>query len=273
MTLYMDIHHDLDATEEDLARAHLSDLEAQDKYGVKYLKYWFDPKRRTVCCLVDGPNKEACDAVHREAHGLVADKIIEVESNVLQAFFGSDEPSELGAAVFNDGSIDGGFRTILFTDIVDSTSLTQRLGDTGAMEVLRLHDQIVRRELSARHGTEIKHTGDGIMASFASASNALNCAKAIQKALVSHSQKNPEREVRVRIGLSAGEPVGEARDLFGAAVQLARRVCDYADPERILVSNVVRELCIGKDFAFQDRGAAELKGFAEPVRVFEVDWH
>ena len=79
MPLYMDIHRNLDASLDAIAQAHVSDLEAQEKYGVKYLKYWFNPEGRTVCCLVEGPNKDACNAVHREAHGLVADDIYPVE--------------------------------------------------------------------------------------------------------------------------------------------------------------------------------------------------
>jgi class 3 adenylate cyclase len=72
--------------------------------------------------------------------------------------------------------------------------------------------------------------------------------------------------------LSAGEPVREGEDLFGAVVQLARRICDAADPATILTSNAVRELCIGKAFEFADRGEMSFKGFDTPVRVHEVAW-
>ena len=76
----------------------------------------------------------------------------------------------------------------------------------------------------------------------------------------------------MRVGVSAGEPVRESGDLFGAVVQLARRICDAAEPSTILTSNAVRELCIGKVFAFSDRGEMSLKGFDTPVRVHEVGW-
>jgi len=82
-----------------------------------------------------------------------------------------------------------------------------------------------------------------------------------------------EREVDdVHVGLNAGEPVAEGGDLFGTAVQLARRICDQAEPGRILVSNVVRELVAGKGFLFADRGETALRGFEDPVRLFEVRW-
>ncbi len=76
----------------------------------------------------------------------------------------------------------------------------------------------------------------------------------------------------MRVGLNAGEPIAEDHDYFGTAVQLAARICDRAEPGQVLVSNVVRELCAGKNFTFEDVGAATLKGFPEPVRLFEVRW-
>ncbi len=162
--------------------------------------------------------------------------------------------------------------TILFTDMEGSTSLTQRLGDARAQEVLRAHNTIVRDALKANGGSEIKHTGDGIMASFASASRALECAIGIQRALAERNDSEPDAPIRVRIGLNAGEPVAEDEDLFGTAVQLAARVCAQAEPGRILASNVVRELSAGKGFLFSDQGDVALRGFEDPVRLYEVRW-
>ncbi len=162
--------------------------------------------------------------------------------------------------------------TILFTDMEGSTTLTQRLGDARAQEVLRTHNTILRDALEAHGGTEIKHTGDGIMASLASASRALECAVAIQTRLAQHNESNPTTRISVRIGLNAGEPVAEDEDLFGTAVQLAARICAHAEPGQILAPIVVRELAAGKGFLFADRGETALRGFEDPVRVFEVRW-
>ena len=167
----------------------------------------------------------------------------------------------------------GAFRTVLFTDMEGSTDLTQRLGDAAAQEILRTHNSIVREALMAHAGTETKHTGDGIMASFTSASAALEAAVAIQKALAGHNEAHPDAAIRVRIGLNAGEPVAEDEDLFGTAVQLAARVCDRAEPGQILVADVVEQLAAGKGFTFVDNGEAALKGFEKPVRLHEVRWH
>ena len=171
-----------------------------------------------------------------------------------------DEGREAALGVFASGLV-----TILFTDMEGSTSLTQRLGDAAAQDVLRTHNSIVRDALKAHSGTEIKHTGDGIMASFTAASAALEAAVAIQKALADHNQANAP--IRVRIGLNAGEPVAEDEDLFGTAVQLADRVCDRAEPGQILVADVVEQLAAGKGFAFDDKGEATLKGFASAITL------
>jgi len=168
--------------------------------------------------------------------------------------------------------------TVLFTDIDDSTGLTQRLGDAKAQELVRAHNAIVREALAAHGGSEIKHTGDGIMASFPTASGALECAVAIQRAVIA-SAPPPVGEgsgegsnLSVHIGLNAGEPVAEEQDLFGTAVQLARRICDQASGGEIIASNVVRELAAGKGFLFADRGDVVLRGFEDPVRLYELRW-
>jgi class 3 adenylate cyclase len=160
--------------------------------------------------------------------------------------------------------------TLLFTDIASSTSLTQRLGDAKAQELVRAHDVIVRDALKAHGGSEIKHTGDGIMASFRSASRALECSVAIQQAVAGHREEYPDASLEVHIGLNAGEPIAEDEDLFGTAVQLAARVCAHAEPGQVLASNVVQELAAGKGFLFSDQGDVVLRGFEDPVRLYEV---
>ncbi len=160
--------------------------------------------------------------------------------------------------------------TILFTDIEGSTALTQRHGDARAQEALHAHNWIAREALRTYGGAEIKHTGDGIMASFASGSHAISAALAMQREFAAHNESHPEAAIRVRIGLNAGEPVAEEGDLFGTAVQLAARIAAHASPGRVLVSNVVRELAAGKGFLFSDRGVVVLKGFDDPVRLYEV---
>ena len=168
--------------------------------------------------------------------------------------------------------IEESLRTILFTDMEGSTALTQRLGDAKAQEVLNTHNGVIRTALANHGGSEIKHTGDGIMVSFPAASKALQAAIAVQRLLRDHNREHPEAPIRVRIGLNAGEPVAEGGDLFGTAVQLAARICARAEPGQILVSNVVEELATGKDITFVERDKASLKGFTKPIQLHEVAW-
>ena len=275
MPLYMDIHEvPGGVSAADVAKAHAEDVKIEDKYGVHYRKYWVNEKAGKIFCLCHAPNAEAAIQVHREAHGMVADKVIEIQPELAEGFLGGVEVNEAGAALVPGASNerDPGIRTVLFTDIVDSTTLTQSLGDDAALAMLGVHDTIVRNALSASGGREVKHTGDGIMASFVSAAGAVRCAIQIQRELGKHAKANPERLLKVRVGAAAGEPVEQHNDLFGSTVQLACRLCEHAAPEQIVVSNAIAELCVGKGLCFEDLGEVALKGFSRPVRAHAAAW-
>lgn len=274
MPTYIDIHEIRGLTADALAKAHEADLQKQEKYGVNYLKYWVNESCGKAFCLVHAPNAEAARQVHLEAHGLVAEKIIEVEPEIAEGFLGGGEANAVGAAMLaGEGPVayDPAIRTVMFTDIVGSTDLTQRLGDDAAMEFVHLHDGIVRDALTFCRGREVKHTGDGIMASFVSAAAAVRCAARIQQA-AAHLTEHRGHRLRLKVGGAAGEPVEEDHDIFGTTVQLAARLAAYAQPEQILVSNVVAELCIGKGLTFHSLGEVSLKGFDRSVHVQVVEW-
>src|SRR5579859_2623436 len=162
--------------------------------------------------------------------------------------------------------------TVMFTDMVGSTDMTQAQGDRAAQYVVRRHNTIVRNALAQHSGKEIKHTGDGIMASFSSSASGVEAAIAIQRAIDKHNKQNPEQGLHIRIGINAGEPIEEEEDLFGTTVQLAARVCARCDTDSILCSNVVKELASGRGLNFKSLGAQELKGFKEQVVLYEVEW-
>jgi class 3 adenylate cyclase len=266
MPLFMDRHDLPDATAADLAAAHLRDLEVQERFGVRFVTYWFEEEAGSGFCLVEGPDEEAVHAAHREAHGMLPANVVEVDEAAVRGFFG-----RLNTHPPGEPYAESAFRAILFTDIVDSTRLTQQLGDREAMQLLRQHDAIVRSALAQFGGSEVKHTGDGIMAAFASASQAVGAAMQVQRALQARNEAE-QSQVRVRIGVAAGEPVTEQDDLFGAAVQQAARLCTCAQPDCIVVSSGVHDLCRGKGIRFSDAGPIALKGFDEPIGHFEVDW-
>lgn len=266
----MDVHENLgDVTEEDIKRAHQRDLEIQDRHGVSFLTYWFNSPDGQAFCLVDAPTREAAVAVHKESHGLVPHHMVEVEKPTVSRFMGDWEKNVPDIARHDNAEIDTGLRAIMFTDLAGSTEVSTRDGDGTAMELLRRHDEIVRGALELHGGREVKHTGDGIFASFSYVSRAVDCAVNIQRGFGEpRAAEGPDG--RVRIGISAGEPVSRDEDLFGAAVNLAARICGHANPGQILVSSAVRELSVGKPLIFQDRGPIALKGFDDPVRLFEV---
>jgi class 3 adenylate cyclase len=263
---YMDRHEFSGLTAAGAAAAHIKDIEIQGQFGVRFLTYWFDVERQTAFCLAEAPNANALEAVHRASHGFMAYQIIEVNAEMVARFMGGIVEHPAG-----EPYVDTAFRTILFTDIEDSTSLTQRVGDARAMEVLRTHDEIVRRALDGHRGSEVKHTGDGLMVAFPSVVGAIDSAVEIQRRLAEAG--TPHHAVlRVRIGMAAGEPVTERNDLFGATVQLASRLCARADPGGILVAGPVHDLALGKGYAFRSRGKLRLKGFESPMQAYEVVW-
>jgi len=269
MPIYLDRHDLSGLTAADIAEAHRKDLEVQDKYNVKFLTYWFDEKRCTGFCLIDAPDRETAMRVHDEAHGDVAVDVIDVDLSAVEAFLGrvADPVPESSGA---HPKLDAAFRAVMFTDIVDSTGMIERLGDQRTVEMVRAHDAMVRRSLKDEKGREVKHTGDGIMASFDDAGAALRCARGIQSAFEAFNLASPEK-LRVRIGIHAGEPVEDSNDLFGTTVTTAARICDRAEADTIVVSETVRSLA-SDDQAFRDLGAQVLKGFSHAVPLYELTW-
>jgi class 3 adenylate cyclase len=178
---------------------------------------------------------------------------------------------EVAGAAPAEAAAPGGFRTILVTDIVGHTAIMRRLGDEKGREVLREHERITREALKSHGGTEVKTMGDGFLVSFSSVTRAVECAIALQQAFARHNETAAE-PVHIRVGLNAGEPIEEEGDIFGETVILAARVAAQAEGGEILASLAVRELCAGKGFLFADRGEVALRGFEDPVRLYEVRW-
>ncbi len=267
MPLFIDIHELQGVTAEAVAKAHAADIEKQGAHGVNFIKYWVNEGCGKIFCLVDAPNPEAAERVHMEAHGLAPGRLIEVQPEVAEGFIGGGAVNDAGAVLMpGGGGLDPCIRTIVFTDIVGSTKLTEQLGDEAMVDILQAHDGIVRSALLALGGREVKHTGDGIMASFVSAACAVKCACRVQREIAARATAG-EQPLQLRIGAATGEPVERHGDFFGSTVNLAARLCAHAQPDQTLVSTAVVELCIGKGLRFQDLGDVRLKGFDRPVRT------
>lgn len=166
----------------------------------------------------------------------------------------------------------GQMMTVLFTDMVDSTNMTQMRGDVGAQEIVRRHNLIVRNALSRFGGHEVKHTGDGIMASFLSAGAAIDAMIQVQRQVAEHNGRMPSQMLHLRIGLNAGEPIQEEDDLFGSTVQLAARVCAATGTDEIYCTAAVMELSGKPGSLFRSVGAKAVKGFRDPITMYEVLW-
>ncbi len=264
MPLFMDRHDVPGATAEETAEAHVRDVAIAGDYDVEFLSYWMDPDHGSVFCLARAPEQDNLIAVHQDSHGMIPNEIIPVEEgNILQFLGKIHEPTD-------HTEITSPFRTILFTDLEGSTALTEELGIDAFLPLLQEHDVIVRRAIVSQRGREVKHTGDGILASFEEIDGALRCCLTIQQDFKERTTTDEAPELRVRIGVTAGEPVDHNDDLFGSSVNLAARLCDAAEAGTILVSDVVEELGSKKGFTFEEADAKSLKGFAEPVQVFEL---
>ncbi len=163
--------------------------------------------------------------------------------------------------------------TLMFSDIEDSTVLTERLGDRAWQELLRRHNAIIRKQIRAHDGFEVKTMGDGFMVAFQSAKKGLACAIAIQRAFAEHEALHGEH-VRVRIGLHAGEAIREADDFYGKNVILASRVADQATGGEILVSSLLRQLVHSSidPSIFGEPREVELKGLSGTHTVYPVRW-
>ncbi len=250
MPIYMDIHIVPGVKARDVAEAHRKDILAQEEHECKCMTYWIDEERENIFCLIEAPCKDAVEEMHSKAHGLIPNKIIEVNATLVQSFLGriydpaETEISDDGLKIFSDPS----FRILLVTKITDPVLLQYKFGIEKINELLNRHNNVIRKNLALYGGREAEHRGTGFITSFASASKAVSCALAIQKDL-------PGMYADItgfRIAINAGEPVTKSDKLFGDTIQLAGYMCTIAKNFRITVASAVKEL-VSKDH-FQNGG-------------------
>ena len=202
------------------------------------------------------PDSEATAAQVRDA----PTSVHEVASRV-----GSERPS-LRPAAAPDGTV-----TILFSDIEGSTQLNERLGDVRWLELLREHHAIVRDQVHEHGGFEVKAQGDGFMIAFPSARRAVQCARAIQRAIDSQLGDHADTPIRLRIGLHTGEAIREEADFYGKNIVLAARIADKAGGGEILASSVVKQLTESAgDLRFENERELKLDGLAGTHTVYRV---
>lgn len=258
MPLYMDRHDVPGSTAEETANNHAADLEVASQFGVDFFSYWHDSTEGIVFCFARAPGEEAMTQAHLASHGLVPGEIIEVSEFDIVRFLGKvHDPVDAS-------EVTSAFRTICFTDLVGSTELLDRLGQSEYMVLLTEHDLIIRKALIRWQGREVKHTGDGFMVVFEDVDKALGWSLDVRNIFEERS------DLDVRLGMAAGEPVDHDDDLFGAAVTMANRICSSAGPEQIYVSDIVHDLGVEKGFTFDDGKSETLKGFSEPATIYQL---
>ena len=175
---------------------------------------------------------------------------------------------EVGALASLDGTV-----TIMFSDIVESTTLYETLGDLRGSELIRTHNEIFRREVAAHRGHEVQTFGDSFMIAFSSVRRAVLCAIALQRAFAAYSDSHADLPIRIRIGLHVGEAVRESTDFFGRAVILAARISALAQGGQILVSSTLHDVAVSAgDLRFSPAGERPLKGLAGTHRIYELIW-
>jgi len=175
-----------------------------------------------------------------------------------------DRP-DLSGAFGADGTV-----TIVFTDIVDSTVLTSRLGDHPWRDVLRRHDAVIEDATTSHGGTVVETQGDGSMLAFSSARRAVACAQAIQHE-IGRIFDDDSTPIRVRVGMHTGDALHEGERFYGTTVHFAARVASQALGGEVLVSSVVRELVSGSGVEFTESRDVELKGLDGIHRLFALD--
>lgn len=245
MPIYMDVHIVPGVKAKDVAHAHSKDLLLQDEYGCRCMTYWIDEERENIFCLIDAPDREAVKDMHRSAHGLIPNKIIEVDRTVVNSFLGriydpeSAEISDEGFKVFSDSS----FRILLVTKCTDPYLLRYKLGAEKADDVIDSQNRIIRKKIQQYGGREAEHEGCGFIVSFSSATKAVACALAIRQEMeLMHAN-----DFRFTIAVNAGEPVEKSSQLFGDTIQLADHMCFIAGNFQAAITCAVREL-VSKDF-------------------------
>jgi class 3 adenylate cyclase len=200
------------------------------------------------------------------AEAIPGARYVEFEGRDNMAFVGDIEPILDEIQEFLTGQRgthepDRALKTVLFTDVVDSTRRAAELGDTAWRDLLTTHDRLVRREIARERGREVKTVGDGFLATFDGPARAIRCARATRDAV-------RPLGIEARAGLHTGECELRGDDIAGMAVHIAARVSAAAGPSEVLVSSTVKDLVVGSGIDFADRGAHELKGVPGEWRLF-----
>lgn len=244
MPLFMDYHIISDINIDAVKQGHMADRSVQDKYGVKYIQFWVNQDAGTIFCLIEAPDKEACEKVHREAHGNIACKIIKVESGFYKLFMGEPHQLDHGIVIGKDGDLDKAYRFVLAIDIWGITKAT----GSDDLKHLIIPDKpikLIRQIIPSYNGRVIKNSDyNDLVAVFTKPDEAVDCAIEVQKELLKRMEtsEDPSWNIAFKMGIGGGQPVTMDDELFEKTIRLSRRLSLIADDREIIASNLVRKL-------------------------------
>jgi AraC-like DNA-binding protein len=223
----MDIHtvDSDDFSAEDVALAHVKDIAVQEKFGVTQIKYWINLENKTIFCLMEGPDKESCNNVHKESHGDTACNIIEVKDDEFNLFLGVGT-SKSDLAYKLSGELDTGYRTLLLISTLDFTGKYSH------------YTNQIHRLIQNHNGIIVLQPCGDIMVSFISASDAIICAKNIFKLLKSISDY-----YLYKVAIMTGKPVDEfGTNLFEDTKKKIQYLCKIGSNDFIYLDNATKLL-------------------------------
>lgn len=231
-----------DETIQQLKDGHKLDLAAQSKYKVRYRHYYVSKENKRAFCVMEGPDKESCEAVHREAHGIVACNIVEVELNQFGLMMGSQLSDFDGLHLHEDGTIDSGLRTVLFINTVVFTS-NSRIDPMELSNYCHNYSNELMDVLSRWGGREVSSSRNETIFAFTSCANAVHCGYRLQEKISCMNKNLEDKKIRFEttIGLNAGEPVTSDSKFFGETLQLAKRLSYAGRDGDIIISSCVSE--------------------------------
>jgi DNA-binding CsgD family transcriptional regulator/class 3 adenylate cyclase len=266
MPLFLDRHEiTADLTADEVAQLHVCDLDVAQQFGVQFVTYWFHSGGRTAFCLAEAPDQDAVVRLHKESHGFIPADVVEVDWGQVQSFLGRVREPARGEA-WEDISM----RVILCTEIDDPEAPSVTPGAT-ALRVLRSHDRLAAKTFRDRGGVGIRRRSEGIVGCFVSVVAALQTAAAMLEASGPLFMPYHRSPVRIRIGISAGEPLFAGLGLFEAALDEASAICEAAQPGEVLLSEAARDLATKAGYVFAPRGTIQGHLPGESVRLYRLE--
>lgn len=240
----MDYHVFPKITLEDVKLAHIADKAVQDKFGVTYHQFWVNEEAGTVFCLMEGPDKDTCAQVHREAHGNVACALVEVESGFYTLFMGAESRTDHGVVLHPDGEVDKGYRYVVVVNIIGKTRITNSRDYRNLIFPTAPKAQ-VRKSISNYEGREVERPGnDSIIAVFTHSNQAIAFAVEAHEKLTRTNQARTSSKwnITFSIGVSGGQPLKESEGLFENTIRQAHHLSLAAENQEIVVCRFVMEV-------------------------------